>query len=103
MAEPIGDQDNFDEETLALPISAEDATALAVILTSFIEENKGLKINLKLPDYDDVVEMNTHLVAKAEFLLKEVLEVCRYFLKPEEKETKKIIMPKPDWKNGTSI
>lgn len=103
MADGIQHEDRPDEETISLPLSASNASALAIFLQLYIEEHKDIEIPKDIPDYEETQEMHEILLNEALFMHKEVLEVCQYFIRTgEEKEKPKIIL-KPNWNDGTSL
>ncbi len=103
MADGIKYEDRPDEETIAFPLSASNANALAIFLQLYIEEHKDIEIPKDLPDYEETQEMHEILMNEALFLHKDVLEVCQDFRRGGEEKQKSKIILKPDWNNGTSL
>lgn len=103
MAQSIEYEDHSkDPETIALPLSEDDAVALAFILRGFIRNSEETDFDPKTPNLEEVREIHEALLMKARSILKECYEVIEYF-ENEEKKTIKIVIPKPDWKNVSTI
>jgi len=85
-----------------MPVSAEDAGALLVILSNFIEVISEVEVANDIPNREKLIEMNELLLSRASVMLTEVREICEYFVN-EEKKTVKIIIPKTHWPNVTSV
>lgn len=103
MVETIQYEDHSnDPETIAMPVSAEDAAALHVILANFVEMASEMELEPDIPNREKLIEVNELLLDRARVMLKEVKEIHQYFSE-EEKKVVKIIIPKTIWPNVTSV